>query len=289
MNLSPDSTNPTNSNTVLHVRADQHALDFTNIFSEPFFDLFRYQGVIRNIVARDLKVRYKRSFLGVGWTVLAPLMSMLVMWTVFTHAFGVQMPFYAVYLLSGIIVWNVFLQSSAAGCVSIMQNASLIRKVKLPRVVFPLSAVANNMVNFVFAGMALMLVVLITGAPIHSTLLLVPVAILPLLLFASGWAMMVSALSVFFRDLQYILEIFLGAMFYLTPILYEAERLPARAQWIVSLNPMAKFIHLFRTVVFYGQVPQLHVWVSAMAMGLAMLTLGWVIFQRLQRNFIYWL
>ena len=275
--------------TLTHVRSDRALWDFHNLFWEPLRDLFRYRELIRNIVVRDLKVRYKRSFLGILWTVLAPMLSMLVMWAVFTHAFRVQIPFYAAYLLSGIIVWNFFLQSSSAGCSSIINGAGLIRKIKLPRVIFPISAIVNNLVNFTFAFTALMLVILITGAPLRLTLLLVPIEMIPLILFATGWAMLVSALGVFFRDLQYILEITLGAAFYLTPVLYEPSQLPAKAQWIVSINPMAKFIHLFRNVVYYGELPHLQVYFVSLGTGLAMFAIGWVTFQRLQRKFVYWL
>lgn len=290
------------SDEIVHVRADKGQWDFDNIFWRPFKELLRFRELIGNIVARDLKVRYKRSILGVAWTVVAPLMSMTVMWAVFTLAFGVQMPNYAVYLLSGIILWNLFIQSSAAGCSSILQGAGLIRKVKLPRVIFPISVVVNNLVNFAFAFMALLLVILVTRAPIHWTILLVPVMLVPPALFCLGWAMMVSAFGVFFRDLQYILEIFLGAMFYMTPILWKPEQLPAvihtkirgevfdwSPEWIVSLNPMAKYIHLFRSVVYHGEIPGLRVYGIALGMGFFMFVLGWVVFQKLQRKFVYWL
>lgn len=275
--------------SAVHVRADRGNWDLENIFWEPCRELLQYRELIRNIVVRDLKVRYKRSVLGIAWTVLAPLLSMLVMWIVFTKAFGVQTPFYAVYLLSGIIIWNFFLQSSSSGCVSVINGSGLIRKIKLPRVVFPISAVVNNLVNLGFAFAALMLVVLFSGAPFHWTLFLVPLEIIPLVLFCAGWAMAAASFGVFFRDIQYILEIFLGAMFYLTPILYEPDKLPAKAQWIVSVNPMAKFIHLFRNVVYYGELPLWRVYFISLGIGAAMFLAGWVVFQRLQRKFVYWL
>lgn len=274
---------------VTYVRADRGTWDARNLFIEPARELIQFRELIRNIVSRDLKVRYKRSVLGIAWTILAPLLSMAVMWAVFTRFMGYQMPFYAVYLLSGIIVWNFFIQSSSAGSVAILNGAGLIRKIKLPRVIFPISVVVNNAVNFLFAFVALMLVILVTGAPFHATLILAPFILLPLVLFAAGWAMLVSALGVFFRDLQYLLEVFLGAMFYLTPILYRAEQVPARFQWLVSINPMAKFIHLFRAVVYYGELPFGRVYFVATLMGLGTFLLGWVVFQKLQRKFIYWL
>lgn len=280
------ATKPT---PVYYVRADRNGWDWHNIFSAPFKELLEYRALIQLIVSRDLKVRYKRSILGIAWTLLAPLMSMLVLWAVFTQALKVSIPYYATYLLSGIIVWNLFLQSSQAGAQSIMASVGLLKKVRLPRSLFPLTTVVNNGVNFTFAFGALLIVMIVSRTPFHFTILLVPVAMIPAFLFCMGWAMMVSALAVFFRDLQYILEIALGALFYLTPILYEPAALPEKVRWIVSLNPIAKFIFLFRQVVYIGELPEVQTYLVALATGLVMFLIGWVIFQRLQKRFIYWL
>lgn len=274
---------------VVHVSAKRSAWDFRDLVSDPFNELVRFRELIWNIVVRDLKVRYKRSVLGVAWTVTAPLLSMCVLWVVFTKAFQVTTPFYGVYLLSGIIIWNFFLQSSGAACQSIIQGTGLIRKVKLPRVVFPLSVIVNNIVNFCFSFTALLIVITATRAPIHGTIIFVPIMLLPLILFTSGWALTVSSLGVFFRDLQYILEIFLGALFYLTPVLYEMERLPPKALYLMQFNPLAGFLSLFRSVVYYGRWPDMHVYCTSLAVGCVSFVIGWVIFQRVQRKFIYWL
>jgi ABC-type polysaccharide/polyol phosphate export permease len=214
---------------------------------------------------------------------------MTVMWAVFQYALQVKIPNYPVYILSGIITWNLFVQSSAAGAASILNNAGLLTKIRLPRVIFPLSAVVNNLVNFGFAVVAFLLVVLVTRAPLHWEMLLLPVVLLPLVLFAAGWSMLVSSLCVFFRDLQYMLDIGLQALFYLTPILYDPTSLPGKAAWIVQVNPMAKFIHLVRNALYSGEIPNLQTYAVAMGMGLVMFLIGWISFQRSQRKFIYWL
>ena len=274
---------------VYHARADRSDWDFHNLFVMPFRELFHYKELVRNIVSRDLKVRYKRSLFGIAWTVLAPTMTMLVLWAVFTKAMGVQIPNYATYLLSGLICWNFFTQTSASGGAAILGARDLVCKVRLPRVVFPISAAFNNLVNFAFACVALVLTMLLTRSSFHLTLFLFPVMILPMFLFAAGWAMLVSALSVFFRDLQYILEIVLQAAFYVTPILYRAESVPEKYRWIVSINPLAKFIHLFRLVAYDGLVPGASVYFVSLFTGAAMFLLGWYIFHRLQKKFIYYL
>ncbi len=273
---------------LLYVRADRSGWDMRNLVYSPLAELVTFKELIKNIISRDLKVRYKRSIIGVFWTVLAPLMSMLVLYAVFKHAMKVQVPFYASYLLSGIIAWNFFIQSSAAGANSILSAAGLIQKIRLPRVIFPVTAVFNNVVNFCFSFCALLVVILITGAPVHKTLFFTPLMMLPLFLFALGWAMMVSAFNVFFRDIQYIMDIALNALFYLTPILYDPSVIPEQYRWIVSWNPLGKFIFLFRSVVYTGELPLMRTYMICLGMGLVMLVTGWVIFQRCQRKFVYW-
>jgi ABC-2 type transport system permease protein len=272
-----------------YARADRHSWDLYNLFVAPLKELLQYKELVRNIVSRDLKVRYRRSVLGILWTILAPLLSMTVMWAVFQYALQVKIPNYPVYILSGIITWNLFVQSSTAGAASILNNSALLSKLRLPRVIFPLSAVVNNLVNFGFAVVAFVLVVLITRAPLHGEMRLLPLVLIPLLLFAAGWSMLVSSLCVFFRDLQYMLDIGLQAVFYLTPILYDPKSLPAKASWIVQVNPIAKFIHLVRNALYSGEWPDPQTYMVALAMGVFMFLVGWVAFQRLQRKFIYWL
>jgi len=280
--------NPTQE-PVTYVRADRAAWDFHNLVQMPLAELFQFKELVRNIVTRDLKVRYKRSIFGILWTVAAPLMQMIVMWTVFTQAFKVQTPYFAAYLFSGLITWNLFTQSSAAGAVSILNAAGLITKIKMPRVIFPLTVVVNNLVNLAFSFVALIIVMALSGAPFHATILLAPFMLLPLAIFTMGWAMLVSAVMVFFRDLQYFLDIALGALFYLTPIMWEPSAIPAKYHWILSINPLAKYIHIFRQSVYAGQLPEPEVYASALLIGIATFAIGWVVFQRLQRKFLYWL
>ncbi len=274
----------------MHIRADNSRWDFYNLVTVPSRELLQFKSLISNIVFRDLKVRYKGSFLGVIWTILAPLMSMTVLWAVFTYAMKIQIPNYAAYLLSGIISWNLFIQSSTAGGASILGAAALIRKVRLPRVVFPMAVVVNNIVNFGFAFIALIIVMLLSKAPIHLHMFpFIPLALAPLVLFSAGWAMLVSSLTVFFRDLQYIIDVFLGALFYATPILYSAEMLPENVLWVVSLNPIAKYIHIIRTVVYSGQIPAYSTYFTALGISILVFCLGWIVFHRLQKKFVYWL
>ncbi len=274
---------------VVKVDADLSPWSFEELFLEPLREILLFKPLISNIISRDLKIRYKRSFLGIGWTLLAPLGSMIIMWAVFTIALKVQIPFYAVYLFSGMIVWAFFLQSSAAGCQSLLNAASLIRKVRIPRSVFPVTVVVNNALNFTFAFLALLIVIWVSGAPFHWQIIATPLVLLPALVFTAGWSLLVSSLSVFFRDLQYILDVGLGALFYLTPILYQPSMVPEKYHWIVSYNPLAKFIYLFRNLVYDGILPDPRVYLVAWGMSLCMFCVGWVVFHRLHRKIVFWL
>ncbi len=286
--LSPPNNHAPGLTPVYRAEGNASEWSFKNLIWKPFFELGEFKFLISNIVLRDLKVRYKRSVLGVFWTLLSPLMNMTIMWFVFTRALKVEIPHYAVFLFSGLIAWNLFLQSTVAGAPSILNAAALIRKVRLPRALFPITVVVNNLLNWTFAMIALIIVILVSGAPLHASIIFAPVALIPLVFFCVGWSLFVSSLSVFFRDLQYILEVSLGAIFYLTPILYQAEFFPAKYSWIVSLNPIAKFIHLFRTTVYAGHFPDLGLYFMTMGIGLLMLLIGWVTFHKLQKEFPYW-
>lgn len=271
-------------------KADGDAGTFLhNTFVAPAKEILEFRELVRNIVLRDLKVRYKRSVLGVFWTVLAPLMSMTVLWVVFTIAMKVNIPNYASYLLSGIILWNFFLQSSSAATGSIFAAAGLMKKVRMPRVVFPISVVVNNFVNFSFSFVALLVVMLVTQTPFVWTMIFFPLMLIPFILFVMGWSMIVSSLAVFFRDLQYILEVGLGALFYMTPIIFDPSSIPQRFHWILSVNPLSKFIFIFRKVLFDGALPPLSVYLNSLLIGLIFFVIGWTMFQRLQRKFLYWL
>jgi ABC-type polysaccharide/polyol phosphate export permease len=272
-----------------YIDANQSPWSFRQLFIEPIKELLKFKELIRNLVIRDLKVRYKRSYLGIAWSVLAPLLTMLTMWVVFKVAMRIQIPNYASFLFAGLTVWQFFANTSKTASTSILQAAPMIKKVRMPKAIFPLTIAMNNLINFVFCFIALLIIISLSEGVLNSTLLLTPLVLIPVLLFSMGWGLLAATLTVYFRDVVYLLEVILGGWFYVTPILYSAEMIPEKYNWALSLNPMAKFVFLFQEITYYGHVPPLKAYLTSLVVGLFMFIFGWIIFHRYQRNFIYWL
>lgn len=213
-------------------------------------ELARYQDLFKNLVSRDLKVRYRRSVLGFLWVILNPLFMMIILYMVFSGLFHFTTENYVAYLLSGIIFWNFYAQSTSTSMLSLVSNSDLIRKIYLPKAIFPLSVIASALVNFAFSLIPLFAVFLLTGTYPGSYMVFLPLFLIQAALFSFGIALMLSTLMVFFRDTQYIYEVLLLGWMYTTPIFYPESIIPHHFKFILYLNPLYYFLTLFRTLVF---------------------------------------
>ena len=217
--------------------------------------LLRYRELVRNFVIRDLKARYKNSFLGFLWSLANPLLMMLVFTIVFTALIPNDIPQFPVFILSGLLAWNWCTASVVGGVYSITGNAHLIKKVAFPRELLPLSVVLSNGVNFVLALLPLVVIAWAYGKPPSFYLLLLPVVMVLQLIFLTGLALFLSALNVYFRDTESIIDVLMLAWFFLTPVFYTVDNLSQQySRLIYILNPMASFISLYR-LIFYYQAP----------------------------------
>jgi len=217
--------------------------------------LWEYRDLARLLVAKELKLRYRRSVLGFAWTMLNPLLTMLILTVVSSHVMRVQVEKFPVFVLSALLPWNFFSQSLAGGAMSIVHNESLLRNVRVPRAVFPIALVGSHLVNLVLAMIPLLIVMAWQRAPVHFSVLAAPWCLLALGLFTAGVVLAVSAWTVFFRDLAQIVEVGLTALFYLTPIIYPLSILPDRYAWAFRLNPIYWFVTPLRAVFFEGTFP----------------------------------
>jgi len=217
-----------------------------------FKQVFAYRELIRNLVLRDLKVRYKRSVLGLIWVMLNPLFIMIVIWMVFSRIFDV--PNYAAYVISGLVLWNMFSQSTSVATHSFLSNGNLLRKISVPRLIFPVSSVLSGLINFCFSLVPLALIFLITGTPLNVRGLMLPVCLMEVLLFSIGLALILSTCVVFFHDVTYIYEVALLAWMYFSPIFYPVSILPDSIKRIVGLNPMYHYLTLFRGLLYDGTI-----------------------------------
>lgn len=244
-------------------------------------ELYRYRDLIRALVARDLKVRYRRSAIGFLWTMLQPLLMMLVLRAVFSSLFQAQsaeVPTnYAVYAMAGILFWNFFSQSIVASMNSLRGNAGLLEKLPVPKAVFPLSTVISGLINLVLALVPLFGILLVTGHPMRPALFFLPVAILLVALFTLGAGLLLSPLAVFFSDVVELVGVLLTLMMYLTPVFYPKDIVPESYRWIVRFNPIRSILEVFRDPIYQGEIPPLsHLTVSVVIVLLALGIGGWV-------------
>lgn len=262
---------------------DQHVLRPLLEFREAW----RYRDLIWFLVRRDLTARYKRSVLGIAWTMLNPLGMMIVLTIVFSQLFRVQMEGYPAYVLSGIIAWTFFSQTSSAAINSLVWGGDLLSRIYIPRSTFAISAIATGLVNLMLSLIPLIGVMLVIGVPIRWTLLLAPLAMIPLAMFSLGIGLVISTIGIFFADVVEMYAILLTAWMYLTPIIYPMNILPVNVQALVNFNPMVHIVELFRDLVFYGTIPPLSTWLLSFGIALVVLTAAWLIFTGKSDEFAY--
>ena len=250
-------------------------------------EAFHSRHLVTQLARRDILTRYKRSYLGVAWTMLNPLGTMLILSIVFYQAFGGGQKDYAAYILSGLISWNFFAQTTNAATVNLVWGGSLLRRIYVPRTVFALAATATGLLNLVLSLIPLILVMLLTGVPIRPSILLLPIPILFLTMFSLGIGLLISSIAIFFADVAEMYGIVLTAWFYLTPIIYPVSIIPERFLPIYLLNPMLYMISLFRTVIFYGQVPSLSQFLISGGIATVALAIGWIFFAHRADEFAY--
>lgn len=249
----------------------------------------QYKPLLKELVRRDLKVKYRRSFLGYIWSLLNPLLMMCVMTLVFSYMFRFDIPNYPLYLITGQTLWTFFNESTNMSMYSVLQNGALIKKVYIPKFIFPISRVLSSFVTMSFSLVAILVVMVFSKSPFYWTILLFPVPLFFLLLFAMGIGMVLSALSVYFRDITHLYGVLTLAWMYLTPIFYPVSALPEEVLPVILGNPMYAYITFFREIVLYGTVPEPILWLKCVLISLTALALGLAVFRKMQRNFILYI
>jgi ABC-type polysaccharide/polyol phosphate export permease len=250
-------------------------------------ELWRYRDLLWLLILNSIKTRYKRSVLGVVWTLLNPLLNMLVLSIAFSALFRFDVQNYPVYILVGLLTWNFFSQTVTQAMHTLVWGSNLLKRIYLPRSIFSISVLGNGLMNLGLAFIPLLLIMVGMHHPISWTLLLVPLAVFLLALFTLGLALLLSTLAVFFTDIVDLFNIVVSAWFYLTPIIYPLDIIPPSLKVYLRWNPMTVFVDLFHSLIYEGQVPDL--FNSGLAAGLAfgMALLGWWVFTRKSDEFTY--
>lgn len=232
------------------------------------------------LVSRELKVRYRGSFLGLFWSLLQPLLMASIMHVVFSNIFRFQVNNYPVYALTGILFWNFFSQSVTGAMNSLKGNAELIQKTTVPHVVFPIASVVSGVVHFLFALGPLLLVFLVTGHRFTPALAFLPIAILIAAAFTLGAGLILSPLAVFFSDVIEFVSVLLVMLMYLTPTFYPMSIVPDRFLWLVRYNPLRSILETLRDPIYFGKVPPLQHVALATTITVLVLCVGLLIYRR---------
>lgn len=236
------------------------------------YDIIRYQDLIWNLVKRDLKVRYRRSILGFFWTMLQPLLTMAVLYIVFSTIFRFQVDNYPVYALAGLLFWNFFQQSIVSSMNSLKSVAYILQKLPVPMVVFPIATVISGIINLGLAMFPVLILIWVTGHSFSASMFFLPISILIAALFTLGAGLLLAPLAVFFTDIIELVTVLLTLLFYLTPIIYPKEIVAGHSFYpLVLYNPALSILEVFRDPIYNGTIPSTYN--LAVSCGLAVLLL----------------
>lgn len=254
-----------------------------------FYGFFKYSPLLRELVIRDIKVRYRKSVLGLIWTVLNPLLMMFVLTALFSFLFKQSISNFQVYFLTGSIIFTLNSEATNQSLTSITGNGSLIKKVYIPKYLFPLSKVFSCLVNFFFAFIAMIIVMLLTKANFNPSMFLsfIPVALQ--LMFTIGLSLILSSINVYFRDIAHLYSVFTIAWMYCTPMFYPESIIPNEFKWVLDYNPMYYYVKFFRSLVLENVYPDLYLNLICFGIGFITLLIGLVTFYKSQDKFILYL
>lgn len=250
-------------------------------------ELYGSRYVLSQLVSQQLILRYRRTALGYLWTLINPLLMMSVMALVFATLFKADLKTFTVFLFAGMIPWNFFSSVVAQSGTSFINNEGLIKKIYLPKAIFPLSIAFALLIDSTLSFLALFAIIIIIGGSLSWAVLFIPIAYLMLFFFTLGIGLITSVATVFFRDLQYVILIAMQGLFFLTPILYKHDALAGKVAWLVGLNPVVPFIELFRAPLYLASLPSSSVILQAVLLSLSSMAIGLFVFLRQEKRIVF--
>lgn len=250
-----------------------------------FKELYNYREFLKTNVKKDVRGKYKGSFLGVLWSFINPLLSVIVYAIVFHYIMRFNIDHYLIYLIAGIIPWTFFTSAINTGMNSILFNADIIKKVYFPRLILPISSVTSCLVNFLISCIIILLFVVFSGIGISIYLVFLPIVVIIQYVLCLGIAFILSAIEIYVKDVEHIINFIISMLFYVTPILYTPDYVPSNMKFILKLNPMAYIIDAYHSVFYYKSMPNLFELGIVFVFSLLVLLIGYHIFQKLQRKF----
>ena len=254
--------------------------------AERIKEIWNYRDMILSLVHRDLRGRYKGSVLGFFWTFLNPLLQLLVYTFVFSVIMRAGVEDYYLFLFVALVPWTYFSSALAGGANCILSQSNLVNKIYFPRKVLPLSHVLSQLVNMLLTYIVVIVVLLISGKGANLVAwAFFPVVVLQETLLAIGFVFLLSAVTVFFRDMGYFVSVFMMLWQFVSPVMYGVDMVPEEFRSVFGLNPMTPVIIAYRDIFYYKKIPELSTFLSGTVMGIVVLVIGWIVFGRLQRRF----
>lgn len=247
---------------------------------------WEYRHLLRNLVAKDLHIKYRGSALGFAWSILIPMLMLGVYTLAFTFVMKVETPRFVLYLLIGLLAWNFFAGAMGGATESVARSGSLLKSVVFPRAVLPLSVVVFHLAQYLLTmAVFLPLMLLVYRVPPTPLMLLFPVFLLLQVLFVTGLALGLSAATALFRDVRHLVDVGISVLFWATPIVYEMQRVPEQVQFLALLSPAAPFIRAYQDIFYYGAMPDLTIWVVSVAYGFGAFVCGLSVFLAYEAGF----
>jgi len=244
-----------------------------------------YWFLVRQFALNDFKLRYNNSILGYFWSLLNPLLHFGVLFLIFSVFLRFDVPYYSLYLLSGVVLWSFLVESTNNAMDSLLGKSSLIRKINFPKQIIVIASNINSIVGFAINFIVISAFFIVSKVKLSATLLFLPVYGLSLLLLAIGLSFFLSALYIRFRDIKHLWGVFLQLGFWLTPVIYPVSVIPEKFRLLFNLNPMYGIIHNFREIVIYGNTPEIYSTLFSLAFSLLIFFLGYLLFEHMSDKF----
>ena len=251
-----------------------------------FKELYNYRELLKTNIKKEVRGKYKGSWLGIIWTFLNPLLMLAVYALVFPYILRVKVENYTIFMIVALILWNFFTTAIQSGTGSVVANGNILKKVYFPREIIPISITTSQLVNFLITCIIMFIFILFSGVGFSIHIFLMPLLILIQYIITLALTFILSALTVFVRDVDHFVSVALTLGFYATPIVYQASMLPEKFQWILKINPLAQLIEAYRAILYYHELPN---FVSIGIWGLLsvlFLIVGYIVFKNLEKSFV---
>ena len=252
---------------------------------EVFKNLYNYRELLKTSVKKEIRGKYKNSFLGVLWSFLNPLLQIVVYAVVFQMILKNPQENYAIFLCCALIPWTFFSTTISRAAFNCIENGNILKKVYFPREILPISVVTSEAVNFLISTVIILGFVIIGGVGISKYIIFYPLVLLAQYILLIGISLIVTSICVYLRDLQHFIGIFLQLLFYATPIVYSVEAIPDNFKWILQINPMTYIIGAYRNIFYYKTMPEVKPIILLILISIGVCIIGYLIFNKLQKGF----